>query len=251
MIRMRRLIFIILFLAVTLPPIFRCARAQTQDVVKMYIVNPLTGDNTFNVSTCPIGSTFTMEFYVGNVTDMVTWQIHLTYNRTVINYATAWFPDDNVFKPAIDKGAIPMKGISVNVDNATDVGDLLIIMTSTYPPNSPLKYPVSVATKGLLCKTNFTITQHSPASQILFVSQQQNSSSLRVLPPYYLPDFKTSVDTLNGTYLADGEPAVIQYPAPLPETSFFLLLIWIPTTLALMLTRKRTNGHDHNQEKRA
>ena len=250
MTRLCQLIFMALFLTAILPPTFRSTKAQAQGLVKIYIVNPLTGDNTFNVSDCPAGSTFTMEFYVGNVTAMVTWQIRLTYNRTVINYATAWFPDDNVFKQAIDKGAIPIKEISVNVDDATDVGDLLIIMTCTYPPNSPLKCPVTVESKELLCKVNFTIPLHSTVTQLEFVSNQQNCSSLHVAPPYYLADFRTSVETLNGTYLADGEPAVIEYLAPLPEASVLLVLIWLISTLALILTRRRTKRYNYDREKR-
>lgn len=250
-IKLRQLVFLALFLTSILTITFRSTNAQSHAPVKICIVNPLTGDNTFNLSDRPVGSTFTMEFYVGNVTDMLTWQIHLTYNRTVINYAKAWFPNDNAFKQAIDKGATPMKAVSVNVDNATDVGDLLIIMTCTYPPNSLPKYPVGVASKALLCKVNFTITLNSTFTQLMSVSNQQDYSSPHVVPPYCLADFKTSVETLNGTFLADGEPATIEYTPPLPETSALLFLIWIPSTLALILTRRRTKRHNHDREKRA
>jgi hypothetical protein len=207
----------------------------------MYIVNPLTGDSTFNVSDCPVGSAFTVEFYVGNVTDMVTWQIHLTYNRTLIRYAKAWFPSDNVFMEAIDKGAVPMKGISNNVDNATDVGDLLIIMTCTYPPDTLLKYPVSVASKGLLCKVNFTVALHPTYTQLVLVAeQQQDPPSLHVAPPYYLTGYRTSVETLNGTYLADGDSGLIDDLTPIPESSTLLLLVtFVVASLSLILTRKR------------
>lgn len=140
----------------------------------MYIVNSLTGDNTFNVTNYPVGRIFTVEFYVGNVTGMITWQIHLTYNRTLINYAKTWFPDDNVFKQAIDRGAIPTKEVSVNVDNATDTADLLIVMTCTYPPNNPQKHPVNVTSRGLLCKTNFTVALHPTSEQLELVTQRLN-----------------------------------------------------------------------------
>ena len=244
MIRLHQLIFLTLFLTAILPFTFRSARAQTQDFVRICIVNPLTGDSTFNVSDRPVGSAFTMEFYVGNVTDMVTWQIHLTYNRTLIHYAKAWFPSDNVFKEAIDKGAIPIKGISNNVDNATDVGDLLIIMTCTYPPDTLLKYPVSVASKGLLCKVNFTIALHPTYTQlVLGAEQQQNPPSLHVAPPYYLTGYRTSVETLNGTYPAGGDSAVIDDLTPVPESSTLLLLVtFIVASLSLIMTRKRLAG---------
>jgi len=241
-----KLIFIALLLTTVSLLVFRCTVAQTPSTVKMYIVNSLTGDNTFNVSDYTVGSVFTAEFYVGNVTNMITWQIHVTYNRTIINYAKAWFPDDNVFKQAIDSGAVPMKDISVNVDNATDVGDLLIVMTCTYHPGSLPDHPVSVASKGLLCRVNFTITQHPTLAQLVFVTQQ-TYSSLHVAPPYYLGNFQTSVQTLNGTYLADGEPAVIYDVTATPEGSILLLWIGIPIILALILARRRTKrcNYDH------
>jgi hypothetical protein len=209
------------------------------------MINPLTGNATFNLRDFPVNGAFTVDFYIGNVTDLITWQIHLTYNRTLINYVKAWFPDDNVFKQAIDKGAIPMKGISVNVDNATDVGDLLMVMTCTYPPNSSFKYPVTVESKELLCRVNFTVAMHLTFTQMVFVAEQENPSSLYVAPPYYLAGYGTSVETLNGTYLAVGEPAVIYDPTPISEASLLLILVWIPSTLAIILTRRRTRKCDH------
>lgn len=244
MIRLRRLVLVALFLTTILSFTFRGAKAQAQDFVNMFIVSPLTGNGALNVSDCPVGSTFTLEFYIGNVTNMVTWQIHLTYNRTLIRYAKAWFPSDNVFMEAIDKGAVPMKGISNNVDNATDVGDLLIIMTCTYPPDTLLKYPVSVASKGLLCKVNFTIALHPTYTQlVLGAEQQQNPPSLHVAPPYYLTGYRTSVETLNGTYPAGGDSAVIDDLTPVPESSTLLLLVtFIVASLSLIMTRKRLAG---------
>jgi len=247
MIRLRvPVAFLLLFIGI-LPFALHSAEAQEQGLVRMYMINPLTGNETFNLRDYPVNSAFTVDFYIGNVTDLITWQIHLTYNRTLINYAKAWFPDDNVFKQAIDKGATPMKGISVNVDNATDVGDLLIVMTCTYPPSGSLKYPVTVESKELLCRVNFTVAMHSTFTQIVFVAKQENPSSLYVAPPYYLAGYGTSVETLSGTYLADGEPAVIYDPTPIPEASVLLILIWIPSTLALILTRKRTKRCDHDR----
>lgn len=210
----------------------------------MYMINPLTGNETFNLGGFPVNSAFTVDFYVGNVTDLITWQIHMTYNRTLINYAKAWFPDDNVFKQAIDRGAIPMKEVSVNVDNATDVGDLLIVMTCTYPSSSSLKYPVTVESKELLCEVNFTVAMYSTFSQMVFVAGQQNPSGLHVMPPYYLAGYGTSVETVNGTYSADGEPAAIDDLISTPEASLLLILIWIPLTLAFVLARRRTKRCD-------
>jgi hypothetical protein len=223
------LLFVSLFLVLSE------STTQAQDQVTMYMVNPLTGDNTFNVTNYPIGSVFAVEFYVNNVTDMIAWQIRLLYNRTIINYDKAWFPDDNVFKQAIDNGAIPTKGIAVNVNNATDTSNLLIVMTCTSPQNSSLRYPVSVQSRGLLCIVNFTIVKHTDSTELMFMSQS-NSTRLDVLPPYYLKNLVSSIETLDGTYLADGEPAFIY----VPEVSIILLLIWIPAVLALIIIRRKS-----------
>lgn len=215
-------------------------RAEEQGFVRMYIVNPLTGTGDFNVSAFPVGSDFTVEFYIGNVTDLITWQIHLTYNRTIIHYSKAWFPDGNVFKEAVDKGATPLTEVSNNVDQANDVGDLLIVMTSTYASGSSLQYPVSVESKGLLCKLNFTAALHTAYTQLDFISTPaQNPPGLHVFPPYYLADHGTSVETLDGTYPAGGDSAVIRLIDPVPESPLVLLLIGLPATLILILIRRR------------
>jgi hypothetical protein len=215
--------------------------------VQIYAVNPQTGDDIFNLSGLPIGSAFTVEFYIGNVTDMITWQIRVGYNHTQINYDKAWIPEDNVFKQATDQGAIPTKGIAVNADNATDIADLLIIMTCTYPPDSQPKHPVTVTSKALLCKVNFTIGPNPPNSEITFITQPQDYPGLYITPHYYLPNLTTSIETINGTYPGNGEPAYIYDPNPLLETSTLLFLVWIPTTLALILTRRRTKTRNQNR----
>jgi hypothetical protein len=238
------LIFMALLLTVISPPTFYTVRVEAQDI-EMYIVNPLTGDNTFNISSYPIGSVFTVEFYVGEVVDMVTWQIHFTYNRTLINYAKTWFTDHNVFSQAIDQGAIPTEEVSLNVDDATDTADITIIMTCTYPPNNPQKHPVNVTSRGLLCKTNFTVASHLSSQQLMFISQPSDYPSPHVAPPYYLTGFTTSVDTLNGICLADGQPAAIYNVASIPEPSVFLVFIWIPMTLMLVLEKRRRTKSDN------
>jgi hypothetical protein len=236
----------ITFLLIAFPsPLFLSTRAQGPYTVDMYIVNPLTGDSIFNVTDYPIGSIFTVEFYVGNVTGMITWQLHLTYNRTLINYEQTWFPDDNVFKEAIDSGAIPVKEISVNIDNATDTADLFILMTCTYPPDTSIKYPVDVTSRGLLCKTNFTISKHPTSEKLALISQQVNYSSLHVTPHYYLDGFRTCVDTLNGIYATDAEPAVFYDMIAVPEASPSLLLILIPSSLTTILMRLRRKRYSH------
>ena len=191
----------------------------------MYMINPLTGNNSFDIANSSVNSVFTVDFYIGNVTDLITWQIHLTYNRTTIHYDEAWFPNDNVFKEAVDSGVVPLKEVSNNVGNTTDLGDLLIVMTSSHSPSNSLKYPVNVTSKAFLCKVNFTIVSHTVRTKIDFVvNGSQSSSSIYVPPPYYLPAYETSVETLNGIYTAGGESAVVFETDSVPEFSALMLL---------------------------
>lgn len=246
MIERRIPVFLLLVYISFLPLALHSTKGQAQESVSVYMINPLIGNNTFNITDSPVNSVFTVDFYVGNVTDLITWQIRLTYNSTLINYAKAWFPDDNVFQQAVDSGATPLTEVSNNVGNTTDVGDLLIVMTSSHSPSNALMYPVTVASKALLCKVNFTIAMHSTFTQIVFVAEQENPSSLYVAPPYCLTGYGTSVETLSGTYPADGDPALITCPTSLPEASVLLFLAWIPSTLALLLTRQ-SKRRDHDR----
>jgi hypothetical protein len=216
---------------------FGSAKGQAQNFVRMYIVNPLTEDNSFNVSNYHVGDVLTMEFYVGNVTDMISWQIHLAYNCTLIHYSKAWFPDTCVFKTMANESATPLAEVSNNVDNASDRADLLIIMTSSYSPDSSLQYPVSVETRGLLCNLNFTIVSHPVHTKIDFVMNgSQSASNIYVIPPYYLPAYETSVETLSGIYMAGGESAVVFETDSVPEFSALaLLFLAITATLTLIL----------------
>jgi hypothetical protein len=228
-----------------LPLTLYCAKAQEQELAIMYITNPLTGNNTFDVYDYPINSVFTVEFYMGNITNLVAWQIRLTYNRTVVQYDSAWFPENNVFKEAVENGATPVSEVSNNVNNASEIGDLVIAMTTVYPLGTSPQYPVNVTSKDLLCEVNFMIASHAANTQLDFVSSP--SSNIVIAPPYFLPSSGTCVETLNGTFSADGDPALITSSTFLPEASVLLILTCIPSTLTLILTRRRTKRRDHDR----
>lgn len=249
MIELRVSVVFLLLFAGFLPFTISCVKAQGQEFVRMYMINLLTGNETFNVHDYPVNSVFTVDFYIGNITNLIAWQIHLSYNRSLICYIKAWFPEEDVFKEAVDKGATPLMEISDNVDNATDVGDLLIVMTSTYPPGSSLQYSVSVASKALLCKVNFTIVSHPAYTQLDFIgTPSQNPHGLHVVPPYHLPDYSTSVETLNGIYPAGGDPAVIRETDPVVPESPTLMVpsIVLLAILTVILTRRRRASSQHS-----
>jgi len=239
----RSLAAIILLISV-LPLPLSCAKAQEQ-VITMYVTNPLTGNNTFDVYDYPVNSVFTAEFYVGNVTNLIAWQIRLAYNRTLIKFDEAWFPTDNVFKEAVESGATPMSEVSNNVNNESEVGDLVIAMTSVSPLGTSAQYPVNVTSRGLLCEVNFTVVSHADDTELTFISSP--SSNTVIAPPNFLSGSGTCVETLIGTFSAAGDPALITSSASLSEASVLLILICIPSILTLILTRRRTKKRAHDR----
>jgi hypothetical protein len=249
MIEQRISVLLLLVSIASLPLALHSARGQGQELVSMYMINPLTGNNSFDIANSSVNSVFTVDFYIGNVTDLITWQIGLTYNRTLIRYDEAWFPNDNVFKEAVDSGVIPLTEVSNNVGNTTDFGDLLIVMTSSHSPSNSLKYPVNVTSKALLCKVNFTIVSHPVHTKIDFVvSGSQSSSNVYVPPPYYLPAYKTSVETLSGIYSAGGESAVVFGTDSVPEFSALVLLsLAIPAMSTLILAWTKRARHQQSK----
>jgi parallel beta-helix repeat protein len=135
-------------------------RAQGEEV-KAKIINPNSGDREFNLSTTdyPVNSTFTADLYVLNVTGMLSWQIYLSWNNTVIDFSKAWIPDNNVFAEAVSQGAaLIAPAPSVEVDG--EVGYLL------YGAGLLPLTPVNVTTQALLCRINFTVAAVPEDSQL-------------------------------------------------------------------------------------
>jgi len=233
----RGLAVLVVLLTGVLSLTLNCAKGQEQEPVALYITNPLTGNSSFNVDDYAVNSVFTADFYIGNVTNLVAWQISLVYNRTLIQYDAAWFPEDNVFEEAVEGGATPLWEVSNNVNNVTEVGDLVIVMTSSYPPDSSPQYPINVTSKGFLCEVNFTIVSHAASTELDFVTVPTKNTV--IFPVYFLSNYTTCVETSGGTYPADGQPAVIYDVAEVPEASALLVLIIIPAALVFALARKR------------
>jgi hypothetical protein len=184
----------------------------------MVIVNPLSPTNSstfdFSSSAYPINATFTAAVYITTVTNLSSWQVLLTWDNSIINFATAWIPTDNVFTPATDNGAT-----LVPTAPETDIGtgELLIGAATVDVANSPPMYPVNVQGEGLLFYVNFTIAATPNATQTL-------STNLEILkqtpnsPPGYLSSFiyiypsttETEVQTGPATVSISGSQAVTQ-----------------------------------------
>jgi len=123
-----------------------------QEYVTVSILNPLTNDLRFIFSSegTKINDTFTADVYIYNVSNLVAWQITLKWNNSIIHYAKAWIPEDNVFAPAIEQGAT-LIAPKPSVDQWTG-NEYYLKYGATVLPKTQVS-----ADKALLCKINFTI----------------------------------------------------------------------------------------------
>lgn len=150
-------------------------RAQEEATIR--IINPLSGDNKFifNYADFPVNTTFTVEFYIENVTALITWQILIKWNNTIINFNKGWIPENNVFAEAIDQGAT-LIAPQPSVEIIGDTGYL------KYGASILPLIPVDVPNIALLCKLNFTIAIEPQDSQELtnieLIPKEAGSTSL-------------------------------------------------------------------------
>jgi hypothetical protein len=213
---MKTLFLLIILFMIVATQVGRVSAQQSQ-YPTILIVNPLSPTNSstfdFNSSAYPINSTFTAAVYITSVTNLSSWQVELSWDNSIINFATAWIPTNNVFEPAINNGAT-----LIETSPETDLGPGLMLIgctnlyTSTYPP----LYPVNVQGEALLFYVNFTIAATPNATQTLstelgIIKQLPNS------PPGYLSSFVTiypsetpiEVATQSGMVSISGSQAVV------------------------------------------
>ncbi|MGB8779112.1 MAG: hypothetical protein WCD81_00495 [Candidatus Bathyarchaeia archaeon] len=177
-------LLIILLMIVTTQTERVSAAAQQSQYPTMVIINPLSPTNAstfkFNSIDYPINTTFTAAICIRTVTNLTGWQVELTWDNNIINFATAWIPTDNVFKPATDNGAtlIPTSP-ETDYDNLTNTGYLTIGCSDLYTLSYPPFYPVNVETEGLLFYANFTIAVTPNATETL----STNLNILKQLSP--------------------------------------------------------------------
>ena len=224
------------------------AEAQTSAVTGE-IVNPLVGTNdfAFNSSVYPVNSTFTVDFYVANVNDMVAWQIYISWNNTMINFDTAWIPGvnnssgTNVFTPAFNAGATPeVPAPDVEFDFTGTIGYLYYGAANLYEPAADHMYAVNVEGLGLLCSANFTVQVSVTGANILQGTISNFDSSnpgptgeySAVFDP---SDAETQIIANNATLEIYGSEASIPEFTPWMIMPFFI----VATLLALLLYRKK------------
>jgi len=224
------------------------AEAQTS-AVKGEIVNPLVGTNdfAFNSSVYSVNSTFTLDFYVANVSDMAAWQIFISWNNTMINFTTAWIPGvnspgTNVFTQAFNEGATPVvPAPTLEVDTSTNTGYLFYGATNYYASAINHTIPVNVQGLGLLCSVNFTI-QVSATGANIFRGAINDLDLSTGFGGYYSAVFSPSGGV--GTQIS-ADPAAMEIygsEALIPEfTPWIIIPFFIVATLLIALLHRRKN----------
>jgi hypothetical protein len=223
------------------------AEAQTSAVTGE-IVNPLVGTNdfAFNSSVYPVNSTFTLDFYVANVNNMVAWQIYISWNNSMINFDTVWIPGvnssgTNVFTEAFNNGATPIvPDPDVELDPMTNTAYLFYGATNYYNQSSDHVYAVNVRGLGLLCSVNFTVQVNATGANILSgtINNVPMSAGLGSYSSVFDPsDYETQIS---------AEPATLEIYGPeasIPEfTPWMIMPFLIVATLLAALpyrTKKR------------
>jgi len=126
---------------------------SAQEAATISVVNPTNDDIKFIffTNTTAVNDTFTVNVYIHNVVNLVSWQITLKWNNSVVRYSKAWIPEDNVFASAIEEGATliaPKPSVDIWVGD-----EAYLKYGATILP----KIPVTITGRALLCKINFTI----------------------------------------------------------------------------------------------
>jgi len=106
----------------------------------------------FTSDTTEYGDTFFVNITIQNVANMKAWGIGLIYDKTVLEFVSAWRPSDHVFKPVEDMGwtiVAPAVGI-----DEVDPTHNIIKWGCAYIMGEP---PWSFTGSGTLCQIQFRI----------------------------------------------------------------------------------------------
>jgi hypothetical protein len=106
---MRSIIVVLLF-GLLLTEILICtSRVKALNLALVKIINPVTGDEWFNFTTNnkTIGDTFLVNVELFNVTNLISFQVRLTWNLTVLSYFSYNVPSNAVFPPPQFTGGPP------------------------------------------------------------------------------------------------------------------------------------------------
>jgi hypothetical protein len=79
---------------------------DTIEPTSLKVIDPLSGDKWFNFTDAPYGTTFTVNITVADVTDLFNWQIRLTWNASLLEFASASLPSDHAMSGVEMAGGI-------------------------------------------------------------------------------------------------------------------------------------------------
>jgi hypothetical protein len=125
------------------------AAPQAQAFTKMSVA---PDNNTYYSDSTPVGSTFTVDITVTNVSRLYAWQAKLLFNATVLNCTVATIPVHNVFE---GYSTVPVSPVIDNVGGSVLYGTTMLGSGN-------------VNGSGILCQFTFQIKLDPPVSGSLF-----------------------------------------------------------------------------------
>jgi parallel beta-helix repeat protein len=192
---------------------------QDQGPVSVLMINPLSGDNNFDLSSAeyPVNSNFTVEFYITEVTNLSAWQIYVSWNNSIINFAAPWVPEQNVFQEAINNGATPLVAQDLEINTTSNVGYFQYGMTTLYTQDVSGTYPVNVTGQGLLCSINFTVAVAPEEGEDLTTNLEMIEQTPEAPPGYFMSFILLCEDgTVTSPIGVSAQPASITIYGPTP-----------------------------------
>jgi hypothetical protein len=168
-------LFLFLISTTALIAFINIQQASGVEYATMRIVNPLTGDGKFIFNATEginyTGTTFTVEFYIRDVSDMIAWQFAISWNNSIFQYNASknpydWMFQGHVFQQAENEGAYVVKLVQLQhvinqtgrFQDPTAPGTAYLLAGATaYDLFTGGFYPVTVKGEALLCRINFTI----------------------------------------------------------------------------------------------
>lgn len=152
----------VLFLVLAFVVIVQSARGQSSEQTYLQIIDPLTGDGSFNftVQQKGVGDTFVVNITVVNVTGIDTWQIGLNWNSSLLTFVNALVPSDNVF------------AYWNSTDEPMIVGGPVLSQSGLVLYGATIHWPGNVGFNGsgVLAQLEFRIDQRAGQTDLAFMN---------------------------------------------------------------------------------
>jgi len=180
----------------------------TSPPVQIAELSILPENNTFRGNETPIGSTFTVNVTVTNVTKFATWQVGIMWNESLLSYVNVTVPSSNVFAGQNTTSSPPDTSIPGKV-----------VFGSSLNGGSPFNG------SGILCQLTLNITAQSPipvSCDTSFFDFAPSNSSSTFLRDNTMSGIPFTVKNATFTYMPPAPPpAGIPRLAILPQSNIF------------------------------